>query len=234
MKDEVFKTPISKQFEFDESVASVFDDMITRSVPFYQISSDLICEILQKTLKNDAKIVDFGCSTGAILLKLAQISPDFKLTGVDNSSSMLKNAQNKALAYGSKIDFINADILSFDFSGVDAVILNYTLQFIRPIKREKFIAKIYANLAPGGVLIMSEKLVVENANLQKNIIEIYENYKISQGYSQFEIAQKRQALENVLIPFKESENTEMLENAGFTTIETVFKWANFATFFAQK
>ena len=44
MKDEIFKQPILKQFEFDENVASVFDDMISRSVPFYDISSNLMAE----------------------------------------------------------------------------------------------------------------------------------------------------------------------------------------------
>jgi len=36
MKDKLFEKPIKKQFEFDEDVASVFDDMLSRSVPHYE------------------------------------------------------------------------------------------------------------------------------------------------------------------------------------------------------
>ena len=48
MRDEIFKEPISKQFEFDDFVASVFDDMISRSVPFYDVSSNLNAKLLAK------------------------------------------------------------------------------------------------------------------------------------------------------------------------------------------
>ncbi|EMF2926789.1 carboxy-S-adenosyl-L-methionine synthase CmoA, partial [Campylobacter coli] len=55
-----------------------------------------------------------------------------------------------------------------------------------------------------------------------------------QGYSKIEIAAKREALENVLIPYSEKENLDMLKNAGFEKIESVFKWVNFETFIAFK
>ncbi|CZE47194.1 carboxy-S-adenosyl-L-methionine synthase CmoA [Campylobacter geochelonis] len=234
MKDEIFKKPIEKQFEFDENVASVFDDMISRSVPYYQISSNLVCELLVKILKDDSKVVDLGCSTGTTLLNLFQRNPNFKLFGVDNSHAMLEIARNRAKAYGADIKFIEDDILKYDFMGFDAVLLNYTLQFIRPLKREKFVREIYDNLNDGGVFVFSEKLIYDDKNLQKKIIEIYEEYKVSQGYSRYEISQKREALENVLIPFSEDENKNMVKNVGFKSVETMFKWGNFAVFVAFK
>ncbi|MCR8684882.1 carboxy-S-adenosyl-L-methionine synthase CmoA [Campylobacter ureolyticus] len=234
MKDEIFKQPILKQFEFDENVASVFDDMISRSVPFYDVSSNLITQILVKYLDSQAFIIDLGCSTGALLFKLFEKNPKFRLCGVDNSKAMQEIAKNKAKAYGSKVEFIEADALTFEFNSVNAVILNYTLQFIRPLKRVNFIKKIYDGLEEGGILILSEKLLYEDKKLSKNMIEIYEEYKEKNGYSKYEIAQKRQALENVLIPFSEDENKKLLKDTGFKVIETIFKWGNFASFMAIK
>lgn len=234
MKDEIFKAPIKKQFEFDESVASVFDDMIGRSVPFYKTSSDLSAQILAATLEKKAKVIDLGCSTAEFLLNLHQIRPDLLLSGVDSSEAMINSAKNKAKAYGANINLIQDDILNYDFKGFDAIILNYTLQFIRPPKRAEFMAKIYKNLNQNGVLIFSEKLIYNDKKLTKNFIEIYQNYKISQGYSKFEISQKREALENVLIPYTEDENRSLAINSGFSVIECIFKWANFATFLAIK
>ncbi|MCZ6116430.1 carboxy-S-adenosyl-L-methionine synthase CmoA [Campylobacter ureolyticus] len=234
MKDEIFKQPILKQFEFDENVASVFDDMISRSVPFYDVSSNLITQILVKYLDSQAFIIDLGCSTGALLFKLFEKNPKFRLCGVDNSKAMQEIAKNKAKAYGSKVEFIEADALTFEFNSANAVILNYTLQFIRPLKRVNFIKKIYDGLEEGGIFILSEKLLYEDKKLSKNMIEIYEEYKEKNGYSKYEIAQKRQALENVLIPFSEDENKKLLKDAGFRVIETIFKWGNFASFMAIK
>lgn len=234
MKDEIFKQPILKQFEFDENVASVFDDMISRSVPFYDVSSNLITQILVKYLDSQAFIIDLGCSTGALLFKLFEKNPKFRLCGVDNSKAMQEIAKNKAKAYGSRVEFIEADALTFEFNSANAVILNYTLQFIRPLKRVNFIKKIYDGLEEGGIFILSEKLLYEDKKLSKNMIEIYEEYKEKNGYSKYEIAQKRQALENVLIPFSEDENKKLLKDAGFRVIETIFKWGNFASFMAIK
>jgi len=114
------------------------------------------------------------------------------------------------------------------------VISNYTLQFIRPLQREKLIKKIYDSLEDDGVFIFSEKVICHDKSLNKQLIDEYYNFKIQQGYSKFEISQKREALENVLIPYTEDENKKMLLEAGFNTCETLFKWVNFATFIAKK
>ncbi|MEO1924076.1 MAG: carboxy-S-adenosyl-L-methionine synthase CmoA, partial [Nautiliaceae bacterium] len=137
-------------------------------------------------------------------------------------------------AFGVNIMFIEEDFLKYDFSQSKAVIANYTIQFIRPLKREKLIKKIYDSLEKDGIFLMSEKLVTENKKLNKIMIDIYYNYKKKMGYSEFEIAQKREALENVLIPYTMEENIEMLKNAGFSEAEVIFRWNNFATFIAFK
>ena len=49
-----------------------------------------------------------------------------------------------------------------------------------------------------------------------------------------EIAIKREALENVLVPYKVSENIKMLEDAHFKNNEVFFKWYNFAGFIGIK
>ncbi|WP_168236806.1 methyltransferase domain-containing protein, partial [Campylobacter fetus] len=137
MRDEVFKRPIKKQFEFDESVVSVFDDMVSRSVPYYCDVQALISLILSKNLSPNAKVFDLGCSTATTLLEIFKLRNDLSLNGVDSSEAMIKTARNRSLAYLANLNLYVSDILDFDFSGSDAVILNYTLQFIRPIKREE-------------------------------------------------------------------------------------------------
>ena len=234
-KDRVFSKDIEKKFEFDEAVASVFDDMLSRSVPFYKQNQELIIEYLLHNLKDGSTITDLGCSTASFLLELQQkCTKSLNLIGIDNSKSMLEIANKKATAYGIDIELIDSDILSHNYKSSDFFISNYTLQFIRPLKRPKLVSNVYSSLNKNGKFIFSEKVVFEDKVLDKQIIDIYYNYKKQQGYSEVEIAKKREALENVLIPFTIKENITLAKEAGFKSVDTLFQWGNFVTFVATK
>lgn len=232
--DRVFTKPIKKQFEFDESVASVFDDMLERSIPFYKEVISLICDLVALDCSTDAKIIDLGCSTANTLLHLYKKSHQYNLVGIDNSEAMLENAAKKISAYGASIKLVNDDITKVDLSSANVIIANYMLQFIRPIERDSFVTKIYNSLEDKGIFIFSEKIIFEDKVLNKQMIDLYYNFKKEQGYSEFEIAQKREALENVLVPYTEEENKKMILKAGFSSIESLFKYGNFITFVAKK
>jgi len=234
MNDEVFKKPIKKQFEFDEEVAVVFDDMLSRSVPFYDESQKITEFFALKQLCNGGLMYDLGCSTATLLISIAKKVNDAKLVGLDNSDAMLNQARKKANALGAEIDLVNGDILDYNYDDAKVFVSNYTLQFIRPLVREKLVSKIASSLTKEGVFIFSEKVISHHPKLNKNLIEHYYDFKKEQGYSEFEISQKREALENVLVPYSEDENIKMAKEAGFSHCEVVFRWANFATFIAIK
>jgi len=238
MEDKLFKTKkIESDFKFDENVAEVFDNMLDRSIPHYREIIHLISEIIKIFSKPNAKIVDLGCSTGNTLIVLSEELKDSNYTfiGVDNSKAMIDKANKKCHGYKDKnIEFVQEDITEFNLKSADVVILNYTLQFLRPILREKFLNKIHSELNTNGLLILNEKLVFDNPEINRKFIDIYYNFKQSKGYSRLEIAKKREALENVLIPFTPTENKTLLTNAGFKNITTFFQWFNFAGFLAIK
>lgn len=235
MKDELFLHKPSKQFEFDESVASVFDDMLVRSIPFYNEQIALIVDFVQPYLQEKSVVYDLGSSTGNVLISLAQkICTHCVLYGLDNSQAMIHQAKLKAQAYGIPISFLQEDFLKFEFLPCRAVIANYTMQFVRPIQREKMIKRIFLALEQGGVFFMGEKMISADKSLDKAMIDRYYLYKSRQGYSQTEITQKREALENVLVPYTQEENFSMLYDAGFKQVEILFKWNNFALMIAVK
>ncbi len=235
MNDKVFTKPIKKQFEFDEEVAAVFDDMLERSVPFYKESQKITKFFVLKSLKENGRLYDLGCSTASLLLNIHRdLEVTAELIGLDNSEAMLKRAGRKIEAFGAKIDVENADILEYDYKEADVFVSNYTLQFIRPLVREKLIKKIANSLREEGVFIFSEKVISHHSKLNKDLIECYYDFKKEQGYSEYEIMQKREALENVLVPYSEEENIKMALENGFSHCEVVFRWANFATFIAIK
>jgi tRNA (cmo5U34)-methyltransferase len=225
-------------FEFNDRVVEVFDDMLDRSIPSYREVIVSTSHLLNAFLHPGDTVYDLGCATGSTLLELSRLLPDKSLhfIGVDNSAPMLDKARLKAELFSKQdaIAFRQADITATDYPGAGAFILNYTLQFIRPIRREEFIRSLFAALRPGGVLILSEKIILHDRRLNREYIDIYYQFKKDRGYSELEIAKKREALENVLIPFSIEENTALLEKAGFASVAPFFQWFNFASFIAVK
>ncbi len=235
MNDKVFTKPIKKQFEFDEEVAAVFDDMLSRSVPFYKEAQDITQFFALKQLENGGLLYDLGSSTASLLINVSKkLKVDATLIGLDNSEAMLERARNKCSAFGADVVLENADILEYDYKEADVFVSNYTLQFIRPLVREELVKKIASSLKKDGIFIFSEKVISHHSKLNKDLIECYYDFKKDMGYSEFEIMQKREALENVLVPYSEEENIKMAKNCGFSHCEVVFRWANFATFIAIK
>ncbi|WRF20833.1 carboxy-S-adenosyl-L-methionine synthase CmoA [Helicobacter pylori] len=246
MKDTLFNQSLNKRFCFDEKVAHVFDDMLERSIPYYHEMLNLGAYFIAQNLKENIYpkslpkplpkplIYDLGCSTGNFFIALnQQIQQDIELVGIDNSMPMLKKAQEKLK------DFNNArfecmDFLEVEFKEASAFSLLFVLQFVRPMQREVLLKKIYNSLALNGVLLVGEKIMSEDRILDKQMIELYYLYKQNQGYSHNEIAFKREALENVLVPYSLKENVALLESVGFKHVEALFKWVNFTLLVARK
>jgi len=238
-KDKLFDSgAITEDFTFNKHVADVFDDMLNRSVPFYSAVIDAIAELVRRHVPPGSKVYDLGCSTGTTLLELARRLDDMELhyTGIDNAPAMIEKAARKAEMYSKSavIRFIEDDITSALPTDADVIICNYTMQFIRPPARSGFVRRIYDSLSEGGLFVVSEKIINHDKKLNRAFIDMYHRFKKQKGYSELEISAKREALENVLVPFSIQENLDLIRQAGFPTVETFFQWCNFASFIAIK
>ncbi|MEE8059669.1 MAG: carboxy-S-adenosyl-L-methionine synthase CmoA [Pseudomonadales bacterium] len=236
-RDQVFNSDVERgsDFEFNEEVAKVFDDMLTRSVPFYVEQQSLIKTISQQFYKPGTKIIDLGCSTGTTLIHLAKTIPAADhLVGFDNSHPMLEKARGNTdiadVADRIELNYadLNGDLSNIDFSNASIVTLCWTLQFIRPLQRDALVKKVYDNMVDGGVLIVTEKVLTNDSHMNRFFIDFYYDFKRNNGYTEDEIAYKREALENVLIPYRFDENFELFRRNGFNIVETFFQWFNFA------
>lgn len=237
--DRLYRTDtVPEDFAFSDRVVEVFDDMLDRSVPFYQEVIKATTHLLRRHLQPGDTVCDLGCSTGTSLLQMARLleGRDLRLVGIDSSPAMLEKARLKAEMYGRQhtIDFCLEDITRLQRPGTAAFVVNYTLQFIRPLLRPTLVERLFANLRPGGLLIVSEKTILPDGRLNRSFIDIYHDLKRERGYSELEIARKREALENILIPFSVEENIALLGNAGFQPVTPFFQWFNFSSFVACK
>jgi len=237
-KDTLFQNGNSKKnFAFDEQVAEVFDDMVNRSVPLYRTVIEATAQILNQRPGSKLTLYDLGCSTGTTLLELSRLlrEHELRLIGIDNAPAMLERARRKAAMFSKSdiISFRKGDISNCPLSDAEVILCNYTLQFTPPATRRKLVERFFEALPEGGLLIISEK-VAPQSQFEESFINIYHDFKRRQGYSELEIAAKREALENVLIPFTTEENIAILRQAGFEQVEIFSKWFNFASFVALK
>lgn len=252
--DEIVASPNSQQrdrlfsearqriddFDFGPKTSAVFDDMLDRSVPFYQEIQRMVAEVAVDFAAPDTNIYDLGCSTATTMMQIERGLPagqKVRFVGIDSSKEMLEVAERKLAESQFRSEYsleegdLNGPIL---IQNASVVLLVLTLQFVRPLYREHLIQSIYDGLEPNGCLILVEKVLGENSTFNRLFINHYYELKKRNGYSQLEIAQKREALENVLIPYRLEENKELLRGRGFRHIDVFFKWYNFCAMVAMK
>jgi len=240
-KDQVFKKEKEKgvdDFRFGEGVVTVFDDMVSRSVPFYGEIQRMIGDLSQDFALPGTNYYDLGCSTGNSLLAMDHLLDDgVNFVGIDESEEMLEKCEKKFKEAGLKRKYtleygdLNSGIM---IKNAAVVNLCLTLQFVRPLYRTQLVQSIYDQMNEGGALILVEKVLGEDSMFNRMFIKHYYEMKKRHNYSEIEISQKREALENVLIPYKLEENKDMLKECGFKYIEVFFKWYNFCAIIAVK
>lgn len=238
--DNIYANPLGElsDFRFDEDVVEVFPDMIKRSVPGYATIVGMIGNLAERYAQSGSNCYDLGCSLGASTLAMRHRikSANCKIIGIDNSSAMIERC-NKVIAADSSelpVELVCSDLQNIEISNASVVVLNFTLQFINIHERGEILQKIYAGLRPGGVLILSEKVAFEDTPHQDLMIELHHNFKRANGYSDLEIAQKRSAIENVLIPETLEAHRDRLKKAGFSSSDVWFQCFNFASMIAIK
>jgi len=238
--DKVFNEEIKKasDFKFGATVANVFDDMVNRSVPYYGEMQRMTAELAADHAKEGSYVYDLGCSTGTTMIGMNTLVPEsIEFIGVDDSDEMLQKCDMKLKEAGftRPYQLINADLnQGVEIKNASVVVLCLALELIRPVYRERLVKTIYDGLNKDGVLILIEKILAEESSFNRDFIKYYYDMKRRHSYSEMEISQKREALENVLIPYKLSEDNLLLRESGFAHVEVFFKWYNFAGLIAVK
>lgn len=223
------------RFEFNEEVASVFPDMIERSVPGYELGLSMMEVLGKKYAQVNSNCYDLGCSLGGVTLAVRKgiDKEDCRIIAVDNSEAMVEKCKIN-VKNDKSIDVVFSDICDIEFERASIVVLNFTLQFIDISKRNELLSKIYKAMLPGGVLVISEKIAFADKEEQKLQDELHCEFKKINQYSELEIEQKRTALENVLKPETIDAHYERLRQVGFEKIYTWFCCLNFVSIVSKK
>ncbi|UDQ97923.1 carboxy-S-adenosyl-L-methionine synthase CmoA [Lentisphaerota bacterium WC36G] len=243
MKDNIFASKNSNitKFAFDEKVTSVFSDMIKRSVPGYENVILMIGLLAERFVKDNTNCYDLGCSLGASAISMQKYitAKNCHIHAIDTSEPMINKATELVSIaneeyHNAKIELHCKDITNFRYENASMMVLNFTLQFLELEQRRAMLEKIYASLNKGGCLVLSEKITFNDKETNELFIDIYHKFKMHNGYSEMEVSQKRNALENVLIPETLQTHKERLLDIGFEKVELWFQCFNFMSIVAFK
>lgn len=228
-------------FRFDATVAAVFPDMLQRSIPGYAASIEAIGSLAARFVRPGTRCYDLGCSLGAATLAMrqairAKAVPDCRILAIDNAPAMVERCREivgaDAAETGPAVEVILGDIRDAAIRNASMVTLNYTLQFVEPPDRDKLIRRIHDGLNVGGVLVLSEKVVDPDPEIEQLLVDLHHEHKRRNRYSALEIARKRAALENVLLPETVAAHRTRLETAGFSRVGVWLRYFNFVSIVA--
>ena len=239
-KDKVFarKQTTITPFRFNREVADVFDDMLVRSVPFYGESLKQQARMTRRFYRPGTRIYDLGCSHGnmGVLVRDAFEEVPFCMIGVDSSLPMIEKYQKRMISpgEGSSIHLVCGRMEDVRLENASVVIINLTLQFLSPGKRDSLIRSVYEGLSPGGILLLTEKTLHPDPGISELELDFYCQFKRENGYSELEISQKREALDKVLIPEPVKTHENRILSTGFSRFSVWLKWFNFTSMLAIK
>ena len=227
-----------KDFTFDAQVVEVFPDMISRSVPGYNTIIDTIGRLSERFVSDNSNVYDLGCSLGAATLAMRQTitAKNCQLIGIDNSTAMVERCKMHVNAFKGQtpVEIIEGNMQDLPIENASMVVLNFTLQFIEPEQRQSLINKIFNGLKPGGLLLISEKISDSDEVCRDLLTDLHHDFKRANGYSELEIAQKRTALENVMLTDTLAVHQKRLSQAGFSHVSPWFQCFNFFSLIAIK
>lgn len=221
-----------KGFKFDGDVSICFDDMLSRSIPDYENMRALVYSIGKNFAKSGDTVLDLGSSLGRGYQLFAE--QGCKVVSCDVSPDMVKR-QTDLFGGMPNVDIRLCDVAK-DFPKVkaDLVLSILTLQFIPIEDRVLVIRNIAKSLEKGAAAIIVEKVIGSTAELSELFISEYYAIKLRNGYTEKQIRSKRSSLEFSMSPTTEIENKRMLLEAGFSQVETFWRFLNFAGFIAIK
>lgn len=228
----------TEPFEFNEDVARVFPDMLQRSIPGYAASIQAIGSLAARLVQPHSHCYDLGCSLGAATLAMQRniTVAGCRITAVDNAAAMVRRARQLLAAEGksnaAEVTVVEADIRDIEINRASMVVMNYTLQFLPAEERTAMIRKIATGMLAGGVLVLSEKVVDEDAGIEAALVDLHHEFKRRNAYSELEISRKRAALDNVLIPETVATHKRRLSEAGFSHVGVWLRYFNFISIIA--
>ena len=205
-----------------------FDNHIDKSIRHYSTLHDDIVKMSQYFVEDHTHVYDLGCSTGktlgAMIDQNRTFAPDAHYVGIECAEGFREDMQERMREYETDdLELRFEDIRNADVYNASLITSIFTLQFMPRADRQSTLNQVYEALNPGGAFIFAEKTYSCSPKVQDMLTFMYYDFK-RESFDATDIMDKEQTLRHMLKPNTWSELNEMLEEAGFTSIQTF--WQN--------
>jgi tRNA (cmo5U34)-methyltransferase len=218
-------------------VTHVFDDMLARSIPQYEVMRELVFDVACPYVQPQTEVVDLGYSRGEALVPfLDRFGAHNRYVGVEVSPPMLAAAHERFASWPSSVvRILDLDLRAAYPPVAASVTLSVlTLMFTSINHRQRIVQEVFDHTLPGGAFVLVEKLLGSCAETDALMTARYHRMKAEHGYSREEIERKALSLEGVQVPVTAARNEDLLRSAGFRVVECVWRWLNFGAWLAVK
>jgi tRNA (cmo5U34)-methyltransferase len=225
----------SQNWSFAGNTADHFDEHVAKSVPGYHDGHEVVERLSDFFVAEGGRVIEVGCSTGALTARLARrhVARGASFHGIDIVPEMVRRARERCADIpGVNIEL--GDAMRIDYTDSTLVVMYYTLQFVPTWRRRELLRRMNSEMRPGGAVILFEKTRQPDARLQDMLNQVYEEYKLSVGFTPDEILNKARSLRGVLEPLTSEQNLELLRESGFTSAWLVHKHLAFEGMLAIK
>lgn len=212
-----------------------YDRRIKRFVPYYEemMASVLAC---LSQIENRCSILELGCGTGNLSLKMLEKAPNARLTAVDLVDEMVQACRERLINYQERTDFICADMVEFCRPGAfDYVLSNLALHYPETDKKKlQTCRNVFKSLKPGGFFSFSVMLDGETQELRQRIWKMWEQDVLENGVSSAELEEWCTTCHKTDYPVPSSLWFRWLKETGFTYYDLIWFETIFGTIWARK
>jgi len=216
-----------------EEEAEDFDAIIKKLIPHYSEMVDVLVSVIPFPREQEFSMIDLGCGTGTISKAIKNTFPNAKITCVDIAEKMLNIAESKI---GGNVRSIQADFNTFEFSeNYDLAVSSLALHHLENDKDKlAFYKKIHASLINEGIFINIDVVLGGNDAIQSVYMDKWKEF-MRQNVSEEEIINK-------WLPTYYAEDRpaqlirhiDMLRECGFSCVDIIYKYFNYAVYMGKK
>jgi tRNA (cmo5U34)-methyltransferase len=219
-----------------------FDTGIRQLLPRYDEMLSVICTCLPSA---SDRILELGCGTGELSLKILNRCPNAQVIAVDYSPRMLEFAQKKmtTAGYQHRWTGIEADFgewanhpEQFDIGlEFDACVSSLAIHHLKDEMKSKLFSRIRESLIGGGCFWNADPVLPESLILTEVYTVVREEWAAQQGKTLAEIRAKTAKTTTQGYSSQDQLATldthvQMLKKAGFETVAVPWKYYGLAVF----